>query len=82
MSTANVEVRQLLSGIVDGEVIMTISDEDLVFQQGVIDSLHLIELIDAFETRFGIEIAPEELSPENFGSIGAMARYVSSKRKL
>jgi acyl carrier protein len=78
--TVNDDVRQVLSQIVDESVIASVGDTDLIFEQGVIDSLHLIELIDAFETRFGIQIAPEELSPENFGSVAAMARFIANKR--
>jgi acyl carrier protein len=78
--TVNDDVRQVLSQIVDESVIASVGDADLIFEQGVIDSLHLIELIDAFETRFGIQIAPEELSPENFGSVAAMARFIANKR--
>jgi acyl carrier protein len=39
-----------------------------------------MELVDAFQGRFGIEVSGKDLSPENFGSIAGMAHFLTSKR--
>jgi acyl carrier protein len=39
-----------------------------------------MEIIDEFEGRFGIEVDGKDLSPENFGSIAGMARFLRSRR--
>jgi acyl carrier protein len=72
-------IRELLASIVGPGVIDTVGDDELIFEQRVVDSLHLVQLIGAIEARFGIEVAGDELSPENFESIGAMAAFVTRK---
>jgi acyl carrier protein len=73
------EIRELLSSLVGADLVNDVRDDDLIFEQGLIDSLYLIELIDLVERRFGIRVAGEELAPENFESIAAMSRYVATK---
>jgi acyl carrier protein len=46
----------------------------------VIDSLGIFEIVSFVESSYGIEIDDEELAPENFETIGAIARLVERKR--
>lgn len=74
------EVRDVLAAIIGGDAASSVDEDDLLFEEGVIDSLHLIELIDLLQERFGMEVASDELSPENFESLQAMADYARRKR--
>lgn len=78
--TSEGEIRQLLDPIVGPEIAGSLSADELIFERGMIDSLHLVEIVSRIESRFGFEVQGDELAPENFGSIGAMAAYVDSKR--
>jgi acyl carrier protein len=49
--------------------------QDSIPDLGVLDSSTLLELIVWFENEFGLEIEPEQLTVENFGTIDAMASY-------
>jgi len=49
--------------------------QDSIPDLGVLDSPALLELIVWFENEFGLEIEPEQLTVENFGTIDAMASY-------
>ena len=49
---------------------------------GIVDSVGVVELIHFVETRFGIEIADEELVPENIDTIDNIVGYVRAKRGL
>lgn len=59
------------SGTVDG-------DQSLV-ESGVIDSLGVLELVEFLDEKYGLQIAEEELVPENLDSIARIVRFVSSK---
>ena len=74
------EVRDVLAAIIGGGAASSVDENDLLFEGGIIDSLHLIELIDLLQERFGMEVESDELSPENFESLQAMADYVRRKR--
>ena len=69
MEGAIPEARQLLASVIGNDVTDSLGDDDRFFDDHVIDSLQLMELVEAFQDRFGIEIAGKDLSPENFGSI-------------
>lgn len=56
------------------------ADEDLL-AQGFIDSLGLMRLVTALETEFGIHVADEDIVPENFQTLGAMAKLIESKKQ-
>lgn len=57
----------------------TFSDDDSFLEMGIIDSTGVLELVAFIETRFGINIADEELVPENLDSINNLLRFVTSK---
>lgn len=55
------------------------SDENLL-EQGVIDSLAIVKLVEFLEESFQIEVDDEERVPENFESIDALSAFVQKKR--
>lgn len=80
MSGTNIEtqVRSLLSEI-------ALTDEPrhagaaAALDEVGIDSVGMIDLVYRLEDSFGIEIADEEVTPENFASIGALVDLVTRK---
>jgi acyl carrier protein len=58
-----------------------LTDEYPLIDGQVLDSLGIYQLVSFLESEFGIEILDQELIPENFGTIGDLARLVSSKRR-
>ena len=53
-----------------------LGDDDNLFESGVLDSAGLVTFIGDIERQYGISIPDEELLPENFQSIAAMANYI------
>lgn len=49
---------------------------------GILDSTGVIELISFIEERFGVQVADEEMVPENLDSVNAIERYVRGKTAL
>lgn len=47
--------------------------------EGIIDSTGVLELVMYLEETFHIEVADEEIVPENFDSIDALCAYVQRK---
>ena len=56
-----------------------LGDEDSLLDARVIDSLGILELVRYLEETFAIEVTDDDLSPENFDSIGALARFVGAR---
>jgi acyl carrier protein len=53
-----------------------LGDQQSLFDAGVLDSLRLMELVARLESRLGINVAPDDLAPENFESIDSMTGYL------
>lgn len=50
-----------------------------LIENHVVDSMGLLMLVSFVEERFGVQLADEELVPEHFGTITAIARLVEKK---
>lgn len=55
-------------------------DGDDLQAKGIVDSLGFVELVEEVEARYGIDVGDIEITEENFGSIDAIARFVTGKR--
>jgi acyl carrier protein len=53
--------------------------DDSLIAAGVIDSTGVLELIEFLEERYEIQIADEEVLPENLDSIASIGRFVAGK---
>ena len=81
MSTADTRttVRAVLTEIVGSAVMDRTGDEELLFERRIVDSLHLVELVEQLEQRFATEIDGDDLTPENFASVEAMSRFFGAR---
>ena len=50
-----------------------------LIEAGLIDSLAIVLLVELLQERFDIEIEPEDVVAENFGTIAAIADLVATK---
>lgn len=71
-------IRQILINILESHV-DEISDDDDLFEEGVLESLTLAIMIPALEEEFQIEIDPEEIVPENFSTINSITSLVARR---
>ena len=59
-----------------------LSDDDLLFSAGLVDSFALISLMTFIETEFGFRISPGDVNLANFDSVGRMVDYVNAQRSI
>ena len=50
-----------------------------LFQSQVLDSLNLVELITFVETRFGVTVAPSEVSIDNLDTVNRIVGFIQRK---
>ncbi len=55
------------------------SDDASFLEEGIIDSLGIIELVAFVEKKFGISVADHELLPSNFDSVSKLSSFITSK---
>ena len=77
MTSVREQIREfVLSNFYVGE---TALNDDTPLLDGIIDSTGVVEVIGFLEATFEIALDDSELTPENFASIDAIARYVNQK---
>lgn len=74
------ELREYLVNHRAGDELAEFSDGDSLLEAGVIDSMAMVDLIAHLEQTYGITVEEDDMVPENFDSIDAIAAYV--KRRL
>ena len=76
------KIRSLMSDLVAAGDLERVNDDQSLLESGVLDSVVMIELIDKLETSFGFAIGEDELTPENFDTVAAIARLVQRKQAV
>ncbi len=54
-------------------------DDASFLENGIIDSMNVMELIMFVEENFGLEVADEDIVPDHFDSVNRIAAYVRRK---
>jgi acyl carrier protein len=60
----------------------TYTDSDSFLKEGIIDSLGVMDLVTFVGTSFGITVAPEDVTAENFDSVNNLIAYIERKREM
>jgi acyl carrier protein len=48
--------------------------------EGIVDSMNVLQIVMFIEKQFGIKVEDEEVVPDNFDSIARLAAYVQTKQ--
>jgi acyl carrier protein len=57
----------------------SLGNQDALLENGIIDSLGVLDLVSFLEETFAITVADEELLPENFQTVERLTKFVESK---
>lgn len=77
--TADVE-QFILRELMTGSAVEAIDRDEDLLGTGVIDSHGLLQLVTFLRERYGVEIAEDALTPENFQTIAAIDAFVERER--
>ena len=73
-------VRQFIVGNFPSARRRALNDDDPLLENGIVDSLGVLDIVSFLESEFGITVSDDELIPENFGNIQSIAGYVEKKQ--
>ena len=59
----------------------SITDDDALLDEGIIDSLGVLDLVNFIEEEFKISISDEDLVPEKFQSIQSIVIFIEQKQE-
>src|SRR4051812_22272369 len=61
---------------------VSLEDNGSFLQQGIIDSLGVVELVSFANREFAVQVGPGEVIPANFDSISKLAAFIRRKQGL
>ena len=70
----------MIENFLTEEQVAELRDDASFVDSGLIDSTGMLEVITFMEDTWGIEVADEEMIPENLDSVVLLANFVASKR--
>lgn len=62
-----------------GEATIEFDDDSSLLELGIVDSVGVMELVLFVEETFGLDIADDEIVPDNFDSISQLSSYIQAK---
>lgn len=57
-------------------------DDTSFLENGIVDSMNVLELVMFVEQKFGVKVEDSEIVPDNFDSIARLAAFVRRKQEL
>lgn len=60
----------------------TYDDDASFLEEGIIDSIGVLELVLFVEETFGLTVPDQEITPDNFDSVRKLANFICSKLAL
>lgn len=54
--------------------------EDDLLNEGIVDSMGILQIVNFLEEKFGVAVSDEEITPENFRSLGTLTDFIMQKR--
>jgi acyl carrier protein len=79
MSDIKQTVRQYIGSNFIVSDIESLGDDESLLGRGILDSTGFIELVSFLEETFHLQVADEEMIPENLDSLGSITAYVNRK---
>jgi acyl carrier protein len=58
-----------------------LDEHEPLLEKGIIDSMGALELLEFLQSEFGISISDEEITADNFGSLGRITQLVIAKQQ-
>ncbi len=74
------EIKELIKQEVRNVTFTTVSDEDALLDQNILDSVGAVDLAVALEGAFGISIPFVDINAQHFHSVNTLAAYVLLKK--
>ncbi len=77
--TSGVEMKEAIKHYISQHLLNNESmpeDDDNLLASGMVDSLGMVRLLEFIEEQFHIQVPPEDLTIEHFGTINVMTDYL------
>ena len=79
----NVQIREFIAqNLLFSDNGFQYDDDDSFLQEGIVDSVGVMDLVSFVEENFKVAVDDQEIVPNNFDSVNKVAQYVRSKQAV
>jgi acyl carrier protein len=79
MESIEAQLKQYISENILFSDAYPFSDETSFLENGVVDSMNVMELVAYVEETYGVDVADSEIVPANFDSVRSLAGFLRNK---
>ncbi len=72
----------ITSELIGNPDLLPLKNDTSLLESDILDSISVLELVLFLEKQFGVNVASEDLTLENFGTVDAICAYLRSKHQL
>jgi len=73
-------IKYIIDELHGGRTDLEINSDDDLLGGGLVESMGMMKLIQFIEDQFEIKVAPQDMTIENFMTVGAMVTYISQTK--
>jgi len=79
MEFKNVIKQFIIDEIIDDGNSTEIIDDESLIDNGILDSIAMLKILDFIEEKFSVKVSDDELMPENFETLESMSSLIKEK---
>ena len=76
--TVQRDIRQFIGEELKRDV-KGVTDEESLLEAGILDSVGVLQVVGFIEQQYGIAVTDDEMMPENFETLAAIAAFVERR---
>lgn len=58
------------------------SDDTSFLEYGIVNSMNIMEIVLFIEEKYGVQVADEEIVPDNFDSVERLVNFIEMKKAI
>jgi len=73
------EIKAFIKDVIEESTGSSVDDDTMLFDEEILDSMSILYLIGELESKYDVELPPDEVIQSNYETVDRIAEYVSEK---
>ena len=73
------EIKSFIKDVIEERTGSSVEYDTMLFDEEILDSMSILYLIGELESKFDVELPPDEVVQTNYETVDKIAEYVASK---
>lgn len=73
------EIKAFIKDVIEESTGSSVDDDTMLFDEEILDSMSILYLIGELESKYDVELPPDEVVQSNYETVQRIAEYVGEK---